>query len=187
MVAFDQPRELCTPLPVEHSITTIDERFGHRGDRRGNEIDGKPFRTRAEFRARVRKQDRSVCVDGLSAGAKELHQLLGRLKQLLTGRAPSTIGERTLLYKVAVAVELFKPPPVAQTAHACIAMLDLDRDQPLRAEEQVVDLPRAILIAAEESPLISEHLAEVFSDELLAFDPGPDLGLLGELAGARRW
>ena len=61
--------------------------------------------------------------------------------------------------------------------HGRVEVLALDRDQPGRPEQQVVDLASPVAISAQKDPVVPEHPAQLLDDMLLAGYPGGKLFL----------
>ena len=74
--------------------------------------------------------------------------------------------------QVAVPVELLEAPGVAVAVHGRVEVLALDRDQPGRPEQQVVDLAAPVAVAAHQHPVVPEHPAKLLDDVLLASHAG---------------
>jgi len=125
--------------------------------------------------------------DLAAPAAQELLELGGRLVQLGAGRAAALVAQGPALDQVAVPVEALELPLVAVAGHAGVQVLALDRDQPGRAEQQMIDLAAAIAVAAQQHPVVAEHAAELGRDLPFTGDPGPqDLFFVARCRGGRR-
>ena len=111
----------------------------------------------------------------VAAPGQEPLEVVGGLVELDARRAPHPVRDHPLLDQVPVPVVLVGPPPVAVDVHGGVEVLDLDREQPPRAEEQVVDLPAPVAVAAQQGPGVVEAAAELGRYQLLAGDTGHDL------------
>jgi len=133
------------------------------------------------------EQDHAQHGDLAAAAAQELLEQVGRLVELDARRAAALVADAAPIDGVAVLVELLEAPVVAVAGDGGVEMLALDRDQPGRPEQQVVDLAAPVAVPAHDDPVVAEDLAEVGDYLLLARDPGPQdfLGVAPN-AGRRR-
>ena len=74
--------------------------------------------------------------------------------QLPTGGAPTAFDDPPVPDQITVAVEPLETPQVAVAVDRCVEVLDLDRRQAARSEQQLVDLTAAAAVAADQRPLV---------------------------------
>src|ERR1039458_2980151 len=92
------------------------------------------------------KQDHALYRDVLAARAQEPFKQSRRLVELHARRASARVAERAPLHEVAVAVVLAEPPGITDAVHGGVEMFPLDGDQPLRAQQKMVDLAALVAI-----------------------------------------
>jgi len=156
---------------------------GQRRRRRGD-VDGR-VPAPAELGFRMGEQDHAQHGDLAAAAAQELLEQVGRLVELDARRAAALVADLAPIDEVAVVVELLEAPVIAFAGDGGVPVLALDRDQPRRPEQQVVDLAAPVAVPAHQHPVVAENSAEVGGHLLLAGDPGPQ-DLLGVAANAAR-
>ena len=123
----------------------------------------------------------------MAPGAEEVFELGGGLVDLLAGRAAALVGQLAAVHRVAVLVELGVPPVVTRAVHGRVAVLALDRDQPARPEQQVVDLAAPVAVAADQRPLVVQDPGQPGRDQLFPLDPGHQDAHLVRVVPSRRW
>jgi hypothetical protein len=125
----------------------------------------------------------------VAPGAQEVFELAGRFVDLLAGRASPAIGHFPALNRVAVIVELGEPPVVAGAVNQCVAVLALDGDQSVRAEQQMVDLAAPVAVAPDQRPFVVQNASQPTGHQLLTFDASHQDFLLvsGRSGGMRRF
>src|ERR1035438_8491683 len=106
------------------------------------------------------EDDHSTYRDLLSPAMQEPLQLICRLVQLLAGRPSFPVGDSPLIHQVAVVVVFFERPVVTVDIDRGVTVLDFDRDQPARAEQNVVDLTTVIPVTTQEHPLVTKSTGE---------------------------
>jgi hypothetical protein len=196
MIAFDQTFQLAKlglvvsrGAAVHETIQNLVRASSHNLNRH--------ILKQAPLGARMGKQERGVYADTLllplSARRKELGKPLRGLLDLETRRPSCFVGDAAplALHSPTAAVQLLVPPFVAVAANAPVLMLALHRDERLRTQKEMIDLTRAVLVAAKQDPLIAKPRGEPIDYALLAFDPGFELRFTGSWLIARgrgrRW
>jgi hypothetical protein len=110
--------------------------------------------------------------DGASAGAKELLEQVGWLVQLDARRPAAAVADGAVSDEVAEPVELFKAPGVSIAVDRRVEVFALDRNKSWRPDQQVVDLATPVAVAPQQHPVITQRLAELRDDLLLAGHSG---------------
>src|SRR5450759_6011081 len=113
------------------------------------------------------EKDHALYRNWMATRAQEPFKLTGRLVELHARRTSPPVGDRALLDEVAVAVVLVEPPVVAVAVHGGVAMLPLDGDEPLSAQENMVDLAATVTVAPQQRPVVTEDAAKPGCDYLL--------------------
>lgn len=116
----------------------------------------------------MRQQDDAQDCGGSAAGAQELFEQVGGFVQLHARGPAAAVADTAMGDQVAEPVELLEAPGVPIAVHGRVEMLALDGNQTWRPDQQVVDLPAPVAIAAQQNPVISECPAEFADDLLLA-------------------
>jgi hypothetical protein len=114
--------------------------------------------------------------------ARKLLEQRDRLGELHVRRPAARVLEEALPHLVPVVVVPDVPPALPRDGERPVDVLDLDREHPARAEQDVVDLAAPVAVALDEGPRVAERAPQHVGDLLLTLDAALD----GFLAVRRR-
>jgi hypothetical protein len=155
VIAFDQALELAEFDLVVLRAATVHEVIQNVVRSSSHELDGQVLE-HIPLRAGVGKQEYGAYVDALYVRPKELSELLHGIVELTTRPASFFVSDAVpfvaailVLDYLEAAVELLDPPFIPIAANAPVLVLALDRNECLRAQKQMIDLTRAVLVTTE--------------------------------------
>lgn len=175
VVAADETTDVIEAFGIECDRLTEylrEEFIGADAERADAQID-----TRADLGAVMHDDDGGLDGHHRAARAQESFQVAGDIGDLTAPAASTAIGEHTLIYEVAVPVELLERPTVTVDMDTDPSPLDLDRPHTTRPNQEMVEFTTAVGIATHKRPLVRQH-AQVRGDLVLGRDAG---SLPGEL------
>jgi hypothetical protein len=155
MVALDEPSDLGHLAGADVPVRAANEVEQLAGG--GEDLRPEAVGAADDLRPGMVEQDDRTPRHRLPALGYETLQLLERLRQLQLRRAPAPVSQhRHVADLVAVAVGPAVHPLLRGDAERPVDVLDLDREQPRGADQQVVDLPAAVAVALEQRPGVIE-------------------------------
>jgi hypothetical protein len=172
VVTLDEPPDLAQLAGADVPVGAVNQVKQLTGG--GEDLRPEAVGATEDLRPGMIQQDDRLPRHRLAALGQEARELPKRLCQLHLGRAAAPVSQRHHVADlVAVAVVAAVKPPLRSDAERPVDVLDLDREQPLGADKQVVDLSAGVSIALEQRPGIIEGALE--GDVNFPFPLGPGL------------